>query len=1035
MENPYGLDLATGKNFIGRTDILASWRDRLTPGSDTWDSAKSWMVVGAGGMGKTSLLHKLNRVAEDEFKAYTIPIDLGRLRDIGDIDDLFAILSTAIPKAKQPGTILRKWFGLQPNAPLSDLVGQIAGELLNQGTSFAMGLAGAGAIKIANFREKPSERQGTAHRLVQLLDNLSLISEEQENPVIVILDQFGKCYDHPTWAYIAGMFLGLCKVTHSKSASSIFFVVSFRPEQEGLLHHIDRSFFKEDIFTPIDLSPLKYEEAIEAIAVRGEGYIDTNLARRIVEEVNYRGPLDPYTIQLSSMAVWNFIAGGEHWHSPKDLEDDTEKLRSIIRQGHDQIIHPFIQDPVLWGILVQLSQSQVGLNLSELRSRLSAEHNLSTSEVKSAVDSLLSPPGTGYRLLTEIRRKNLPSHYVLAHDLLRDYILSIIPEDQRLIAQATRTLEYGLWQYQEQGELLADWELELLWNVHPNLTFKPEHWGMVIKSELPLGNRRLFRWYHNYSEEIRASCKEYSQDSGKNTFDIRLFLFLFFISLFSNQSPIRSGQSSQYQEMSDGSFRTVSDLTKLAEITLPIFAELAHRTEDDDVRLEAAKILAQLGDKGTALLMLSELARSGILNYLCLEAVIAVGQLGDKETALPILSELAQNGKTNYFLRVRAAIAVGQLGDKETALPILFELVHSDSHIRLQTIKILEQLGDNAIALPILSELAQNGRNNYVRVEAAIAVGQLGDKETALPILSELARTGETNYLRVEAAIAVGQLGDKETALPILSELARTGQDYYLRVEAAKAVGQLGKKKITLPILSELAQNAGVDSYRLEAAKAVGQLGKKKIALPILAELARSGKTNYVRVEAAIAVEQLGKKGIALPILFELAQNAEFDSYRLEAAEALGRLGYKEIALPILAELAQSLKDYEGHVQAVEALRQLGDAETALLVLAERARTHEHIYERLWGAKRLADLGGKEIALQILIQLQHAGDENFRAETIKAIAMLGELANKELLMVAVVEPFSRIGGIAIIELIKNSLPEYFSEDLSKLSKP
>ena len=36
LENPYSLHPATGKNFIGRTDILAAWRERLTQDGEPW---------------------------------------------------------------------------------------------------------------------------------------------------------------------------------------------------------------------------------------------------------------------------------------------------------------------------------------------------------------------------------------------------------------------------------------------------------------------------------------------------------------------------------------------------------------------------------------------------------------------------------------------------------------------------------------------------------------------------------------------------------------------------------------------------------------------------------------------------------------------------------------------------------------------------------------------------------------------------------------------------------------------------------------
>jgi HEAT repeat protein len=1029
LENPYNLHPATGRNFIGRADILAAWNQRLTPNSEPWQSARSWMVVGTGGMGKTSLLHELIRIANEVFKAHTISIDLGHLREIGDAADLFATLSIEMPEAKRPGTKLRKWFGLQPHASLSDLVGQIAGELLNQVTGFSLGLVGGNAgsgIKIANFRQKPSELEGTAHRLAQFLVNLSLLSEEQDTPVIVFLDQIGKCHDDPTWAYIAGMFLGLCKKMRSASASQVFFVISLRPEHEGLLRHqIDRHIFNKDIFIPIDLYPLSFDEAVDAIVVRGGAYIGRNLARGIVTEIAKQGPLDPYTIQLSSMGVWNYIVGDQHWNSPTDLEADTEKLHTIIRQGHAEIIHPFMQDSVLWNILICLSQSQGGLTVSQLHARLSGEHNLSTSEVKTAISHLLNTPRTGYRLLTEVRGNISPNRYILAHDLLRDYIVSIIPTEQHLINQANTMLEYALWRYKETKVLLSNWELELLWKVHSYITLSSEHLDMIINSELPLQSHRLRQWTHQYLNEIIVLHAD-QKITGNNTLNIRLAIYSYYIRFFSQYSRIDITQTSQSKDNKKNSLLIASALKPLKETILPILLELAHNAAISTVRYQAGLVLEKLGYKEAALEVFTAWAHSQSPGE-AMDGVLALGKFGTE--ALPVLTELAQSAKF-ISVRYQAAIVLEQSGYQELALPVLTELALSpgDDPIRWDAFRKLVELGKGELVLPVLTKLVHITTDSDNRARAASLLGELGQKEIALPVLIELAKRSESREVettvaavetlgkfgpaalpvltelvrhtefgrvRIAAIKALGKIGP--AALPVLTELAQHAEQTHTRLDATKLLTELGSKEIVLPILTKLAYEAEDEDTRLQAARTLLELCETERAFPVLSELAQNPKSHFTPFRA---IEDLGKIGpAALPVLTKLAQRSENHILRWRAIKLLLQLGETEIAFPVIFELGQDSGGYLMPFDICEELERIGPA--ALPVLTELA---QHAYPstyRLGAARLLVEWGQKDIALPVLTEV--AQDPELASARLDAARLWLEWGQKEIALPVLTE--------------------------------
>lgn len=51
QRNPYSFEPASDKEFVGRDEILGHWRERLDPQSDSWKTAKSWIVYQAVTLG------------------------------------------------------------------------------------------------------------------------------------------------------------------------------------------------------------------------------------------------------------------------------------------------------------------------------------------------------------------------------------------------------------------------------------------------------------------------------------------------------------------------------------------------------------------------------------------------------------------------------------------------------------------------------------------------------------------------------------------------------------------------------------------------------------------------------------------------------------------------------------------------------------------------------------------------------------------------------------------------------------------------
>lgn len=270
--NPFRLIPAEDQYFVGRDDLLSDWRQRLTAGCEDWKAGKGWLILATGGLGKSSLLARLRKIALEECQAHIVEIDFGLYHDLKNPEGLFEAFESQIANAPDPGTRARKRVGLPPDATLKELLYQYTAQLLKL-TGFQINLGPVGfspslpEIKL----ERPED---FALRIGDIFLRLMGIAGRREQPVVVLIDQLGKAHDDVQWANIARLLLGGMLQLRKDGWVNVIFAVAMRPERYALLEaKMQRSdLFGPDLFLRKYLSPFDQEDARQAIRVRAQAH-------------------------------------------------------------------------------------------------------------------------------------------------------------------------------------------------------------------------------------------------------------------------------------------------------------------------------------------------------------------------------------------------------------------------------------------------------------------------------------------------------------------------------------------------------------------------------------------------------------------------------------------------------------------------------------------------------------------------------------------------------------------------------------------
>ena len=457
--NPYRFDPAVGDYFVGRQEILAKWQERLTPGNEDWHKNRSWIVIGPGGIGKSSLLKRMEWLGlnqSDGFPKYqSIYIDLGDYIDLGP-DDFLEALESGLPNPTHLGTKMRVLFNLPQDASTAALGLEATNTLLKIiSPSLAPTTWNGAGINISGLDHSKRSPKGISTRLAQIINKLIVLSEEQDHPVILLLDQLDKAAERPMWFSLTCQFLALAERIRYSAVTNIILVFGMRPDRKGELEYQIRIRLGEPFpineftFQTESLPPFSIDDAIKAILARSVGLIDYTLAEMVIKSIDTGQGTNPYEVQLGAMAIFSYLYLGNTHNDRWVLTQDD--ISNIIKDSYKGMVQIFQKDAIEWEILKCLSYHSGGLSELELAKRLN-NNGISQEGVRNALDRILGR--SDYWVLKKIGTANQLTRFTITHDLLREYIINQIPENENLIRNAMRTLEDGIWRFRNHKKVL-----------------------------------------------------------------------------------------------------------------------------------------------------------------------------------------------------------------------------------------------------------------------------------------------------------------------------------------------------------------------------------------------------------------------------------------------------------------------------------------------------------------------------------------------------------------------------------------------------
>lgn len=1002
--NPFKLTPATVSQFVGRDDILQAWEERLTPGSEAWAKGQSWLVIGKGGVGKTSLLNTMRQSAGDVGAYVPKMLDLGRFRELDREEDFLYFLKDWLPPAQKASSRIRTWFGLDPNASSDKLAAEMFKLAANFAVSFAPGDWG-GLGLVPDLKRESEPVAAFVPRLAQAFESLAYLSEEQEDrPVVLLVDQVGKAHDSHVWRLVAYQLLQLAIRAWQAECSNVAFVFSMRPERKGMLeddihYYTGDDLFRSEAFVPMRLHPLREQEAKDLVVKRTTGVIGWNreFVGKITRVLGESGDqsIEPYEVVLAGAAAWEYLANQSELQL-SDLEDS--QVREIVRNRHDALLQR-VRNPTQRNILLLLASYPSGLTLEEITKQLNRRSlNLSMAEVVQAVMELGGKEGV--RLLNASDGPE-PKRYALSHDNLREYLLREMPVEERELERARRVLREGTERYVARLSQapFSEHELELLW-VHRRLVaLVDDSWEAIVGSALELDPTWIAKLISEYPEEVRRATAKLEYPAGELRKRRRQLLTL---GLILNDV---SGKRELFRELalgnSNGELRlwAAAALGKLgeADVAVTVLRELMEWTESFIFRHEmVADVLGWLGEP--AVEALSEIALSAEDEGVRLAAAQALGRLGSNEVAQQVLWELAQKPYSTLE-RALAARALEQFGQTKAAAEFLlrFALQADDENMIGFAASFLFDLQVSTFTIRALHVLVNQTNVDVVRKKAALRLAELG--EPASEAMVQLARKSDDELVRGITATALGRLGQRELAIEVLRKLAVEGESGSVRWRAAEVVDELGEREdhaFALEILAKVSRDLRWKaSVRQGAAEALSRVGDVEAAVEVLGELALQASAPDEFTARRSAIDALVEIGLpARAVLKSLALQASDEGVRIRAAKALGGLGDSELAIAVLRDLAHQGQEEEFRLTAAKALCELQDLKVARDVLNEIAQNGQEAIVRAKSAEVLGGLGEVKLAVEVFYELaqRESRFDSAQETAISGLSAIGEPA-------------------------------------------
>ena len=790
--NPYSFEPATGNFFVGRDEIFGKWQERLDPDSEDWKSCKSWIIVGPGGIGKSSFLRQIEWLginATNGFSKYQpIYVNFEDYFDLSPID-LFEALESRLPKPEHLGTKMRILFDLPPDASIASLGLEVTNKLLQIfSPSYSPASWIGKGIELGGLNISKKDPEGISTRFAIVLNKLIVLSEEQESPVVILLDQLDKAFNYEKWYFLTCQFISLAEKIKRSKVDNIILIFGMRPDRKGELEykiktHLGNSFpLNEYTFQTEILSPFSIQEGTGAIMARSSGLIDYSLAQKIVNAVITEGGVDPYKVQLGALSVFAYLYQDD---TPKDHSKLTQsEIGTIIKDFYEDLVKIFQKDPIEWEVLKCLSSYSSGLSTLELANRLE-KRGINQGETRKAIERILGK--SDYWILKRIEIEKQVDRFTISHDLIREYISNLIPDNEKLIENANKTLEYCIWRYQNSFQYLDDNELNLIFSQKVNLTIPQEHINIIFYSLLLQPDYALIeKWSIAYPNEFIIFLKQELQPNVDIETTLR-WLMVKSLYLSDKESIIKViNLLINNRNEPNITIRLIDNLYLLGSDSLPSLNNLAYSSMGVSIRIKASEMIWKLGNEKSARQILLDLLQNYADESNKIEIAKTFTRLGETESALQILSNLAYES-TNDSNKLIIAKVLNEMNNTSLALSILFDLVNKsiNESLRLEAAETIWLLGDSKFALPILLDLAKYSKDESIKLNVANALIRLNNTASALPILDNLVNSSLDEYLKLEVAGILFRSGHKTTALSILFDLAHNGIDQTIKLRAA----------------------------------------------------------------------------------------------------------------------------------------------------------------------------------------------------------------------------------------------------------
>jgi HEAT repeat protein/photosystem II stability/assembly factor-like uncharacterized protein len=352
---------------------------------------------------------------------------------------------------------------------------------------------------------------------------------------------------------------------------------------------------------------------------------------------------------------------------------------------------------------------------------------------------------------------------------------------------------------------------------------------------------------------------------------------------------------------------------------------LLEDADREDIQVEAARALGDLGDERVIPVLIDALAYSDIRTdgttskgYAAARALYSYGAL-----AVPPLCEALSD--PNPKIRREAAIVLGWLKDPRSIGPLIEAL--ADASIQLDRYAytrytlfgqpamegLVEALDDERLWLVIgaarslatakykkaadpLSNLLSSP-DARVRYEAALALAALDDSRGLDVLIAAFSETAATmGYKQADRLTkALARFDGRRAVDALIEGLAEGNED--VKSQSAWALGEIGDTVAVTPLLGLIDQRR----VHRDAVRALGKIGDPRAVEPLIASLDKRG---YLHSEAAVwALGEIGDPRAVEPLIASLnSTQVRISDGGPDVAEALIKIGVPAVE-PIRAAL------------------------------------------------------------------------------------------------------------------------------------